>query len=229
MAQTPPAACSHAQNLSWIQTYLGDNSVIQNSMQSNLTSQKKRLCGSTTAPPLSFPPDPPNQPWEQVADDLSGFANIYRLSGDPDYKDLAQYAADWLLAWNDYLVANRDPSIPYLGWHVENRTGYFNLTCAADHNFTINPDGTYTVDRWRADDAWDTAAAVRSLLKYSEIDPARTASVYFQRAQRILDNWSIRDHASDDGNPGTPGLVNDGPYAAAGMRWFATSHAKSGM
>ena len=230
MAQMPPAACGHPQNLSWIQTFFGDNPTIQNSLQSNLSSQKKRLCGSTTSAPLSFPPDPPNQPWEEVADDLSGFVNIYKLSGNPDYKDLAQFAADWLLAWNDYLVANRDPSIPYLGWHVENRTGYFNLTCAADHNFTINlnpqgnPDGTYTVDHWRADEAWDTAAAVRGLLKYSEIDPAQTGSAYFQRAQKILDNWSVRDHASNDGNPGTPGLVNDGPYAAAGMRWFAKSN-----
>jgi hypothetical protein len=223
MAQTPPPACNRMLDLTWIQTNFSDDTVI-NSIKANLTSQKKRLCGSTTSAPLSFPPGPPNQPWEEVADDLSGFVNIYRLSGDPGYKDLAQFAADWLLAWNDYLVLNRDPSIPYLGWYVESRTGYFNLACAADHTFTINANGTYTVDRWRADEAWDTAAAVRGFLKYSEIDPAGTGSVYFQRAQAILDNWPFRDHASNDGNPGTTGLVNDGPYAAAGMRWFAKSN-----
>jgi len=241
IAQTPPLACNRTQNLSWIQTFFGDNATIQNSLQANLTAQKKRVCGVNTAtglPYLIFPSDPraidpvtgravQSESWDQVADDLSGFVNIYRLSSNSDYKDLAQYIADWLLAWNDYLVANRDPNIPYLGWHVESRQGYFNMACAAANNFRPDvkePNRSYWVDGWRADEAWDTAAAVRGLLKYSEIDAARTGSIYFQRAQGILDSWPSEDHASDDGNPDTPGLVNDGPYAAAGMRWYAKSN-----
>ncbi len=232
MAQAPPAACSRSLDATWIQRFLGgDDPAIQNSMQSNLSTQKKRLCGSTTAPPLIFPPGPlpTNQPWEEVADDLSGFVNIYKLSGDSGYKDLAEFAAKWFLAWNDYLVANpnRDPSIPYWGWHVESRQGYFNMDCAAAHGFRLDPKQptrSYWVDGWQADEAWDTAAAVRGFLKYSEIDAAGTGSVYFQRAKTILDNWSFRDHSSDDGNPDTLGLIGDGPYAAAGMRWYAKSN-----
>src|SRR5258708_28981971 len=73
MAQAPPAACNHSLDATWIQRFLGgDDPAIQNSMQSNLSTQKKRLCGSTTAPPLIFPPGPlpTNQPWEEVADRL---------------------------------------------------------------------------------------------------------------------------------------------------------------
>lgn len=233
VAQTPPEACNRAQNLNWIQQFFGDNPVIQTSVQNNVRTQKNRLCGRPgVSDPLAFPvelPPPqrsvPNQPWEEVAGDLSGFVNVYRLSGNADYKDLAKFAADWLLAWNDYLVAHADPSIPYLGWHVASRQGYFNLTCAADHQFRDAGDNrSYFVDGWRADEAWDTAAAVRSLIKYSEIDPDGMGSPYFQRAQSILENWPYRDHASDDGNPDTPDLVNDGPYAAAGLRWYMKSN-----
>jgi len=75
-----------------------------------------------------------------------------------------------------------------------------------------------------ADEAWDTAAAVRGLLKYSEIDDLGVNSVYFQSAKGILEAWASRDHASGDGNPDTPDLSSDpSPYAREGMRWFRKS------
>lgn len=231
-AQAPPAACNHAQDLSWI-ALAGSDPTIQTSLTNNTKAQKSRVCGLLM--PANAAVDPttgrslPGPPWEQVADDVSGFVNVYKLSTNADYKDLAQYAADWLIAWNDYLVANRDPLIAYLGWHASDREGYFNLDCANSHGFTIILDSkgnprSYNVDNWRADEAWDTAAAVRALIKYSELDPAGTASKYFQRAKNILDNWPFQDHSSSDGNPDTPGLVNDVLYAAAGMRWYAKSN-----
>jgi len=227
VAQTRPAACDHSQDLSWF-TLIGSDPAIQTSVTNNTRTQKSRVCGLLM--PADAPVDPntgralPVQPWEQVADDVSGFVNVYKLSGNADYKDLAQYGADWLASWNDYLIANRDPSISYLGWYTANREGWFNLDCAASHNFHLNGDGrSYVVDSWRADEAWDTAAAVRALLKYSEIGGG-TSSTYFQRAKTIVDNWPSQDHSSGDGNPDTPGLTSDGPYAAAGMRWYAKSN-----
>lgn len=224
-AQGLPGACSRTQNLSWIAQFFGDNPTIQTSVQNNVRTQKIRVCGLEF--PIELPPPDrsiPNQPWEQVADDLSGFVNVYRLSNNADYKDLAQYAADWLLAWNDYLVLHADPSIPYLGWHVASREGWFNLACAESHQFREGEPGrSYWVDGWRADEAWDTAASVRGFLKYSEIDAEGTQSVYFQRAKRIMDGWPFRDHASGDPNPDID-LVNQGAYAASGMRWYAKSN-----
>ena len=158
-------------------------------------------------------PDPTTYPatesWVPMADTCSAFVNIYRLSGDSKYRDQALRIADWLVASNDYLVANRDPGIPYLGWGPQSRTGYFKCS---------------TVDNFHADDLWDTAGALRCLLKVSEIDPAGVGSPYLQRAKNIIDNWRYVDHSSNDGNPATPGLVNDGPYAAAGLRWYMKSN-----
>ncbi len=158
-------------------------------------------------------PDPTQYPqtesWEPMASACSAFVNIYRISGDPQYRDQARRIADWLVASNDYLVANRDPNIPYLGWGPQSRTGYYNCS---------------TVDNFHADDLWDTAASLRCLLKYSEVDPAGANSTYLQRAQSIIDAWPYVDHASADGNPNTPGLANDGPYAAAGLRWYMKSN-----
>jgi hypothetical protein len=158
-------------------------------------------------------PDPTQYPgtesWVPLGDTCSAFVNIYRLSGDPKYSDQARRIADWLVASNDYLVANRDPSIPYLGWGPESRVGYFKCS---------------TVNNFHADDLWDTTGALRCLLKVGEIDPAGANSAYFQRAKNIIDNWPYVDHSSYDGNPDTPGLLNDGPYAAAGLRWYMKSN-----
>ena len=226
-AQARPSACDHSQDTSWF-ALVGSDPALQTSLTNNTRTQKSRVCGLLM--PSDSPTDAsgralPGQPFEQVADDVAGFVNVYKLSGNPDYKDLAQYGADWLLAWNDYLVANRDPAIPYLGWYTTaDREGWFNLDCAKSNGFTPVDDRSYMVENWRADEAWDTAAAVRALLKYAEIDSARLQSKYFQRAKSILDAWPFRDHSSGDGNPQTPGLVNDGPYAAAGMRWYAKSN-----
>lgn len=224
-AQTPPDACNRTQNLAWVTQFFGDTPIIATAVQNNVRTQKTRVCGLQF--PVELPPPDrsvPNQPWEQVADDVSGFVNVYRLTSNTDYKDLAQYAADWLAAWNDYLVLHADPSIPYLGWGVDSREGWFNLTCAASYGFRDGGDNrSYFVDGWRADEAWDTAATVRGLLKYSTIDPAGVQSAYFQRAKQILASWPLRDHTSGDGNPDVD-LANDGPYAASGMRWYAKSN-----
>ena len=185
-AQARPAACDRVQNLSWIAQFFGDNPTIQTSVQNNVRTQKTRVCGLEL--PIELPPPDrsiPNQPWVQVADDLSGFVNVYRLSNNADYKDLAKYAAEWLLAWNDYLVAHADPSIPYLGWHVASREGWFNLTCAESHQFRNgDPGRSYWVDGWRADEAWDTLLsrenrAPNSCLLFSP------GSVCFSNCRRI--------------------------------------------
>src|SRR5260370_35775665 len=119
-----------------------------------------------------------NQPWEEVADDLSGFVNIYKLAGDSGYKDLAEFAAKWFLAWNDYLVANpnRDPSIPYWGCHVASRQGYSNMDCAAAHGFRLDPKKptrSYWRAGWHADETWQTPGAVVGFVRYSGRAAAR--------------------------------------------------------
>ncbi len=215
-----------AQDPPWF-SLLGQDPVFQDSMRKMLTSQEKAVNGlNLPDPTLDYLSQNPNGNWQTMGDVLAAFVNIHKLSGDQKYADLAKQIADWFIAWNDYLVAQRDPTFPYLGWGKDPRRGYFNGSCAEIHNFTpvAGPNGRTDYDASHADEAWDTAAAVRGLIKYSEIDPARTGSVYFQRAKSILENWPSRDHASNDGNPGTPGLVNDGPYAAAGMRWYAKSN-----
>ncbi|HYL99268.1 MAG TPA: hypothetical protein VEZ90_09960, partial [Blastocatellia bacterium] len=87
---------------------------------------------------------------------------------------------------------------PYLGWGPENRQGYFKCS---------------TVGRYQADDLWDTAAVLRLLLKYSEIEPNPTRSPYLKRAQSIIDRWKYVDRSLDDG-----------AYARAGMRWYMKSN-----
>jgi hypothetical protein len=205
---------------------LGSDPVFQDRMRALLRSQASAVDRLTMPDPTVDPLlQDPHGVWQSMADALSAYVNIYKISGDQSYAVQAKRIADWFVAWNDYLVAHRDPTIPYLGWGVATREGYYNRTCAAGQGFTVlNSRGDYLVDHFRADEAWDSAAAVRGLIKYSEIDPDGTASVHFQHARSILDNWPVSDHASNDGNPFTPDLVNDGPYAAAGLRWVKKSN-----
>lgn len=205
---------------------LGSDPVFQERMRSLLISQASAVSKLTMPDPTVDPLlQDPHGNWQSMADALSAYVNIFKISGDQTYASLAGQIADWFVAWNDYLVAHRDPTIPYLGWGVSTRDGYYNGNCAAAWNFPIvNQRGDYIVDQFRADEAWDSAAAMRGLLKYTEIVPDGTASVYFQHAKVILDNWPVSDHASNDGNPFTPDLVNDGPYAAAGLRWLSKSN-----
>src|SRR5262249_9464615 len=205
---------------------LGSNPVFQDRMRALLPSQASAV-NKLTMPDPNVDPllQNPHGVWQTMADALSAYVNIYKISGDQSYAIQARRIADWFVAWNDYLVAHRDPMIPYYGWGVETREGFYNKTCAEAWGFPIvNSRGDYLVDHFRADEAWDSAAAVRGLIKYSEIAPDGTASVYFQHAQTILDNWPVSDHASNDGNPFTPDLVNDGPYAGAGLRWLSKSN-----
>jgi hypothetical protein len=155
----------------------------------------------------------------------------------------------WLMARQDQARATvqqrqnpNDPIIPpYVGWYeMDARQGYFSGACAAANRFSLDPGSTrgdYHAGngpgdpyadpsvQYGADEAWDTAAAVRGLLKYSEIDDLGVNSVYFQRARGILEAWPFRDHASGDGNPDTPNLAGDpSVYAREGMRWFLKSN-----
>jgi hypothetical protein len=170
------------------------------------------------------------------------------------YKSQAKGIADWFVSWNAWLRARQDqtrafvegrqdpndPFIPpYTGWYeTDAREGYFNGACAAANNWPVfgsrtdyiagnGPGDTYADPQvlYGADEAWDTASAVRGLLKYSEIDDLGVSSVYFQRAQEILVGWPFREHSSGDGNPETPDLASDpSPYAHEGMRWFRKSN-----
>lgn len=217
-----PAA---AADPSWF-SLLGSDPAFQDRMRALLPSMA-RAVGNLTLPDPNVDPgsQDPHGNWQTTADVAAGYVNIFRISGDQSYAGLAGQVADWFVAWNDYLIANRDPTIPYLGWGVLTRRGFYNSACAADHGFpVVNTRGDYDVDQFRADEAWDSAAAVRALIKYSEIIPNGAGSTYFQHARAILDNWPVSDHASNDGNPFTPDLVNDGPYAAAGLRWLAKSN-----
>jgi hypothetical protein len=148
-------------------------------------------------------PDPAKAPardnWQPVSDTSSALVNVYRLSGESAYRDQARRIADWLMASNDYLTAHRDRQIPYLGWGPETRTGYFQCK---------------DVKGYHADDLWDTASAMRCLLKVAEVDSAPAQSKYLERAKKIADAWPYVDHAP----------AGDGPYAAAGMRWYRKSN-----
>ena len=124
--------------------------------------------------------------------------NVYRLSGDPKYEEQARQIADFLLRSNHYLVAHRDPSLPYLGWGPQTRTGYFQCK---------------DVGNYHADDLWDTASVNRCLLKVAELEPDPQKSPYFERAKRIIDAWPYIDHSPDDS-----------PYGAHGLRWYRKSN-----
>jgi hypothetical protein len=147
-------------------------------------------------------PDPSKPPardnWQPVADTGSALVNLYRLSGDTVYRDQAKRIADFLLRSNDYLVAHRDPSLPYLGWGPAIRAGYFK--CG-------------NVRGYHADDLWDTASVLRCLLKVAEIDPDPPHSPYLLRAKHIADAWPYVDHKP-----------NDSPYGSAGLRWYRKSN-----
>lgn len=101
-------ARAQSLNPNWT-SLLGSDPVFATNMQKYLKSETNVKL-----------PDPTQYPgtesWVPLGDTCSAFVNIYRLSGDPKYSDQARRIADWLVASNDYLVANRDPSIPYLGW-----------------------------------------------------------------------------------------------------------------
>ncbi|HEY6333647.1 MAG TPA: hypothetical protein VI756_30290 [Blastocatellia bacterium] len=147
-------------------------------------------------------PDPAMFPardnWQPVADTGCAFVNLYRLSGDKTFLRQAERIADWLLASNDYLVAHRSAAVPYLGWGPQNRQGYFKCP---------------TVGNYQADDLWDTAAVLRLLLKYSEVDRTGVGAAYLERARKIIDRWAYVDRT-----------FKDGAYAAAGMRWYMKSN-----
>ena len=147
-------------------------------------------------PDPNKPPDRDN--WQPVSDTCSALVNVYRLSGNPTYRDQSRQIADWLIRSNDYLVAHRDPGLPYLGWGPETRNGYFK--CG-------------NVSGYHADDLWDTASVMRCLLKVAEIEPDPVHSPYFQRAKRIADAWPYVDHSPDEG-----------PYGAAVLRWYRKSN-----
>src|SRR5579864_3401518 len=197
-------ALAPAADPAWF-SLLGSNPVLQDSMRRQLSSEIKAV--AALPDPTQYPAD---ENWQPRADACSAFVNIYKLSGDMQYAGYARQIADWLLASNDYLVAHADPSFSYLGWGPQVRTGYYKCS---------------DVGSYHADDAWDTGAALRCLLKYSEIDPAGPSSIYRQRATQILDKWPYLDHASYDGNPATPQLAADAsPFAVAGMRWYMKSN-----
>ncbi len=147
-------------------------------------------------------PDPSQPPahdtWQPMSDTCSALVNVYRLSGDPRYLAQARQLADWLIQSNDYLVAHREPGLPYLGWGPETREGYFRCP---------------TVSGYHADDLWDTASVLRCLLKVAEVDPAQTSSKYFQRAKQIVDAWPFVEHKS-----------SADLYSAAGLRWYRKSN-----
>jgi hypothetical protein len=158
-------------------------------------------------------PDAHNKPkddhWVPLADTCSALVNAHALSHDEELAKGARRIADYLLESNDWLVAHAAPGIPYVGWGPETRKGYF--TCG-------------DVTDFHADDLWDTANAMRCLLKVAEMDPRPVESPYFVRAKRIADGWRKTDFASSDRDSRAPRLRADGPYAAAGLRWYAKSN-----
>jgi hypothetical protein len=54
---------------------------------------------------------------------------------------------------------------------------------------------------------------MRCLLKVAEVESAPARSRYFERAKKIADAWPYMEHAPP----------SDGPYAAAGLRWYRKS------
>ncbi|HEY3839637.1 MAG TPA: hypothetical protein VGL72_23865 [Bryobacteraceae bacterium] len=147
-------------------------------------------------------PDPERAPvhdnWQPLADTGSALVNVYRLSGNPVYREQAQRIADFLLRSNDYIVAHCDPALPYLGWGPETRVGYFQ--CG-------------NIGGYHADDLWDTASVMRFLLKVAELAPEPLKSPYYRRAKKIADEWPFVEHSPDDS-----------AYAAAGLRWYRKSN-----
>jgi hypothetical protein len=163
------------------------------------TINKYLIAAAATVKQLPDPQRPPaHDTWQPLADTCSALINVYRLSGDPAYRDQARRIADFLLRSNDYLVAHRDPALPYLGWGPETREGYFQCK---------------NVGGYHADDLWDTASAMRCLLKVAEVEEAPLESPYFQRAKQIADAWPYVDRPSDDS-----------PYGKAGLRWYRKSN-----
>ena len=144
---------------------------------------------------------PARDNWQPLADTGCALVNVYRLSGDATYREEARRIADFLLRSNDYLVAHRDPKLPYLGWGPKMRQGYFQ--CG-------------NVGGYHADDLWDTASVLRCLLKVAELEPDPRASPYFQRAKKIVDAWPFVDRP----DPSAPA----NPYVSAGLRWYRKSN-----
>jgi hypothetical protein len=71
------------------------------------------------------------------------------------------------------------------------------------HGYGFCPD----VDNFRGEDLWETTRALNAILKASEIAPSRNL---VEIAMSVVDRWP-----SEDIRP-----VNDGPYAAGGMRFY---------
>jgi hypothetical protein len=175
------------------QRKLGDDPVYAQTVDRYLRSAASQVA---QLPDAARPPARDN--WQPLSDTCAALVNVYRLSGETAHRDQARRIADWLIASNDYLTAHRDPHIPYVGWGPETRTGYFQ--CA-------------DVSGYHADDLWDTASAARCLLKVAEVESAPARSRYFERARKIADEWPFIERT----------LPSDGPYAAAGLRWYRKS------
>jgi hypothetical protein len=182
--------CTQAQD--W-KSKLGDDPIFAGTLDRYLASAATLVKQLPDATKL-----PARDNWQPVADTCAALVNVYRLSGDNTYRDEARQIANWLIQSNDYLVARRDPAVPYLGWGPETREGYFK--CG-------------NVGGYHADDLWDTASANRCLLKVAEVEPDPVNSAYFQRARRIVDAWPYIDHT-----------LSDSPYGAAGLRWYRKSN-----
>ncbi|MCU1236492.1 MAG: hypothetical protein JWP63_4459 [Candidatus Solibacter sp.] len=175
------------------QRKLGDDPVFAQTVDRYLKSAAQQ------AAQLPDPTKPPaRDTWQPLSDTCSALVNVYRLSGETVYRDQARRIADWLLASNDYLTQHRDPQLPYLGWGPERRTGYFQC---------------HDVSSYHADDLWDTVSVTRCLLKVAEVEGTPAKSRYFERAKKIADEWPYVDRT----------LPSDGPYAAAGLRWYRKS------
>lgn len=177
------ALLAPAQEPAW-KAKLGADPIFSSTLDLYLTSAAALI---KSLPDPTRPPARDN--WQPMSDTCAALVNVYRLSGDTAYHDQARQIADWLIRSNDYLVAHRDPALPYLGWGPETRTGYFKCS---------------DVGGYHADDLWDTASAMRCLLKVAEVEPDPVNSPYFQRAKHIADAWPYVEHD--------------------GMRWYRKSN-----
>jgi uncharacterized protein (TIGR03437 family) len=201
---TPNPPPPPAPNPSW-QNLLAPDSTLPTAAAKMIATEQ------TVAATLPLPPTsgrPTTSPdWEATGSACAAFINIYKLSGDPQYLTQAKQIADNFVTWNDWLVANRGATIPYQGWGPAVREAEF---------------GCPAISNYYADDLWDTAGALRCLLKYSETDPNPAGTSYFARAKKVIDAWPYVERAA--GNPAAPALANDGPYAAYGLRFYRKSN-----
>ena len=196
----PPAP----PNANW-QSLLGADAAFL-AATAKMTATEESVAASLPLPPSSGRPATAPD-WEATGSACAAFANIFALSGDPQYLTYARQIADNIIAWNDWLTANGNGSIPYIGWGPAVREAEFGCPAIPDYY---------------ADDLWDTSGALRCLLAFSETSANPAATPYFARAKRVIDGWAHVDHASGDAS--APALANDGPYAAYGLRWYRKSN-----